>query len=473
MGVKRKSRVDYSTPRKTPKKSHGGSPVEQAVRAASTYYTGSDLPGRFALGAASAIRHSAKRLFRSKPKRNPTLPKWGAKRPKMSVGNSKYSGKFGKAKRLSKKVNLYQAKGFECTTEVDGTVSDPDCVYLGASCISQNNAIDVMAYALFRQLFEKCIGIPVTNIKTQLQGYAAAGTPFANGDGFRITLSWITVSTGVESSIDYDTVPADTIYSIVGEVQAGLAGTASAIMDKFRFWATRGAVAAANTEIPMRLMIFRRDGNVGIFYVGSGSIDLRSAKVHYKSSVDFKLQNRSLSASASTDANQVDCNPLQGYLYEFKGAVPQFRNLDAATGTIRLNRMYDNGGVVLARAATMQNVNKEPPKPRFWTNCVASARVKLGPGEIKNTTLTWTTSLPLLKFLEYIGLHTEGTALFRQTSMGPGSCVMFALEDMINVNAANNIIVTYEINRTTGCYTTSTPYTVAQGVFTNLTTNDP
>jgi hypothetical protein len=388
----------------------------------------------------------------------------------------KAGGKFKKPRKLSKKVNPYQTKGFESTTEIHGTVSDPDCVYLGASTVSTMKAIEVCAHALLRQLFEKCIGIPITNIKTPLQGYFNAAYPFSNADGFRLQLTWMIINdVSGERQFSYETNTTDSIYTIVGEQSAAVSPTWTDFMTKLREWAGRSYIAQdKNAEIPLRLNIYRRDGNVTNFYVGSGGIDLRSVKVHYSSSCSMKLQNRSLSSTGSANTDTVDANPLQGYLYEFKGGCPMFKNLDQASGTLRLNRMFDAQAVILARAGTMTGpgeVNKEPPNPRFWSNCIKSAKVKLDPGDVKKHYFSWSTTDSLVEYLKKIGQYNTANAI-PQNVLSPGKCILFALEDMINVNSANLIAVSYEVNRIDKCYITSSPYKVAQGTFSALTLNE-
>lgn len=454
---------------------YGSKAAGYASKAASAYSA-----AKYVAGKAKKVGKSVRKIIRPTGVRgtraSKALPstKWNAKY-KLDRMTGKYGGSFGKPKKLTRLINKFQTKGFESTTEVIGTVADPDCVYVGASAVSTMTAIECAAQALLRALFEKCVGIPITNIRTPLQGYYNTAFPFNNADGFRLQLTWMQVNlTSGEREVTYETGTTDSIYTLVGQQSAGVSPTWVALMQKLRQWAQRSSPADANTEIPLRLNLYRRDGNVSNFYVGSGGIDLRDVRVHYATSVAMKLQNRSLSAAGSSNTDTVDANPLQGYLYEFRGGVPMFRNLDQASGTLRLNRMFDPQAVITARAATMTGsgaVNKEPPKPRFFANCVKSVKVKLEPGEVKKHFFTWKTSARLLDFLRKMNQETDN-GIIVQTVNTPGKCCLFALEDMINVNATNNIAVTYEVNRVDKCYITVSPYTVAQGIFTSLELND-
>lgn len=390
-------------------------------------------------------------------------------------GSARYRGRFRKAKRVSKS-NKYVKKGFENTTEVNGTVSDPDVVYVGATCAPGRVSVEAVAQALLRRVLEKCIGIPVTNVKTVLQGYYNSGAPtteFNNGDGFRFSLTSVNINTGVINEQTYETVPTDSIYSICGEEQAGVAATWPNFILQLLIWAAGTTNLADNANQPHMLRVYRRDGNVTNFYLGSGAIDLRTTTIHFKSSISLKLQNRSLSATGGNQADDVNNNPLMGYKYEFKGGSPMFKD-NSATGMYRVSRMFENTGTCLARGASMTgigSIGKEPPKPQFWTNCVKSSKVTLDPGDLKQTYLSYSFSLNFIKALQRINAEADNTT-DRVSYRNPGKCVMFALEDMINVNAANLIAVAYEVNRVIGCYATDYSKTEAQGSFTALTRNE-
>lgn len=388
----------------------------------------------------------------------------------------KFGGSFRRAKRLTKKTPKYQTHGFVNTTEVNGTVSDPDCVYAGTTAVNARAAVEVIAQAMLRKLFQKCAGITVTNVREPLQGYHNGFTPFSNADGFRISLITLEVSTNTLTEDTHETSTTDSIYSLVGNQAASVAPTFAALMTKLILYAQRGSAAASNTQMPIRLQLFRRDGNVTNFYMGSGSLDLRNEYVHLYGTANMKLQNRSVGAGGSTDANAVNNNPLQGYMYQFKGGVPQFKDLEAAQGTIRLSRMFDNQGVILARGAGFDvgagKIYREPPIPKMWSNCVSASRVRLEPGEIKRSSVSWSYSARFVDMLEKLRVQVEGTTAVHQTTYLPGKSVMFALEDMINVNASELIAVAYEVNRTLGAYLTTGKAKVASGEFTQLTLNE-
>lgn len=414
-------------------------------------------------------------------KKGNALPNQNTNRYRLTRMAGSYGGKFKKPRKLSRKVNPYLTKGFENTTEVTGTVTDPNCVYMAASSISSTHAIDILARALLRRAFEKCVGYPITNVHSTLQGYQGGAAPFHAGDGFLFQLTWITVnSTTGEAQDTYVTGVTDTIYSITGDAVNGVAPAWTGLMNKLKQWAGRSSTGSgANTEIPLRLNVYRRDGNVTLFYLGSGGLDLRNMTVHFESTSAIKVQNRSVSATGSASTDVVDSNPLVGYLYEFKGGVPMFKNLDQQSGTLRLNRIFDIDAVITIRGgefpgtATVGSgwVNNEPPKPRFFSNCVKSSKVMIKPGDIKTHFIKYTTKLKFVDYLMKIANINDGSSV-KQTTTLPGKCVMFALEDMINVNAASLIAISYEVNRVDKCYVSESVQRVAQGTFAQRIQNN-
>lgn len=52
-----------------------------------------------------------------------------------------------------------------------------------------------------------------------------------------------------------------------------------------------------------------------------------------------------------------------------------------------------------------------------------------------------------------------------------GTHLLFGLEDVINVNAEENIIISYEVNRETGAYVTEHHKAYSTGVYNAITQN--
>jgi len=411
-----------------------------------------------------------------------TAPPPGKMRaPRTSPGGaSGYGGKFARVRRVSR-PSPYVTKGFETTTEVTGTVTDTDCVYIGATCSKSRAAVEAVLYALLRRAFEKCVQYPVKNIKEQLVGFYNSVDPrHSVGDGWRFQLTMMNLDTGVQTEMVYDTVQTDSIYSIIGDELGGVAPAWTALIIKMIEWSSGQYLNTTNVEVPMMFNVYRKEGNVAIFWQGNGGIDMRQIRVHYKSMIDMKLQNRSLGENGGTESDNVTNNPLEGFKIEFNGAVPLVK--DVSYGFYKLSRLPENeGGVILVTGATLgtpanggslqSSIGKEPIKPQMYSNCVGASKVRLNPGSVKNTTLSYSFSLSFMDALKRIAYETDGTSARIAGANKPGKSVMFSLEDTINVNAAQKIAVAYEVNRVTSCYITEKTNKVASGKFIQVTKN--
>lgn len=443
-------------------------------------------------GAASLSNRLRSRIENMRNRRMPfsterrKKPKSGKKTEKQkrygagpkTFANGTYGGRFRRTKRIAR-PSKYLTKGFSHTHEVHGIVTDPDCVYIGMTAISSYVGVELVAQALLRRLFEKCIKQPIQNIKSPIQGYHNSGAAVGfNSDGFKIQLESINLSTGASIFIDYETqAPTDSIYEIVGEagIPVPVAPRWPGLMTALHNWCTKNSEDASNIIAPGKLHIYRKDGNAAAFWVHSGAIDLRTVRVHMFGKAEMKLQNRTLAADAGNDAGNVTSNPLIGYQYEFNGSAPAFKDIAQTPGSFRIARMLDVGGVVTARGASMTaagDVLKEPPKPQFFMNCVKSSRITLDPGSLKYDTVSYGFHKSFVSALKTIGFQNAAASISGQQYRNNGRSKMFALEDMINVNALQNIAIAYEINRQTMCYITEHPNTSAQGYFRSQVYND-
>lgn len=371
------------------------------------------------------------------------------------AGSGRDGGRFKRPRKNSKKNMNYVTKGFVHTTEVHGLVADPDCVYVGHSSFSGTQMIEIMCQSLLRKLFAKS-GWVCRSIHEKIPGY------FANTSTcWRISIERKNEETGVIVAYNYDGVGATdhTIYQLVGDQSIGLAPLFVALLDVFRDFATgQGGTGGStnNVDVPFRLRLYREEGNVlGTFYQFDSEIIFAHETVNYFSKSDLKIQNRTIAADSSTDANNVANNPIQGKLYHFKGGCPRAK----VDGVHLVEAMLDRHGTLTARAAqiaptdtSVAQVFKEPPKPHAFWNCSKSSTVKLNPGDTKSDSLYYSGKMPFLKFLKAIQ-YGYGTGL-KQVNLF-GKSAMIALEDMINVNAAANINIAYEVNREYGMYFTS------------------
>jgi len=67
----------------------------------------------------------------------------------------KFAGSFKKGKNSKTPLNKYSNKGVVSTTEISGTVADPDCCYVTHMAVDGYSLIAIGLQALIRKLFEK------------------------------------------------------------------------------------------------------------------------------------------------------------------------------------------------------------------------------------------------------------------------------------------------------------------------------
>jgi len=385
-------------------------------------------------------------------------------------GKGQYRGKFSKARKNTKKMDPYLSKGFQSVTEVNGTVSDPDCVYIGHSSLSGVQTMEMICQVLLRKLFWKGMHWDCTNM-----GSILPGTDALSAAGWRLAIWRENKANGSIDRYTYDTTATDSISQIIGDRANGSNGTWATFFDVLADYAA-GAVAGQDLNVlqPTRLILYGIDGNGTNFYNFRTDINLQNEIIHLRSRSEIKVQNRTKSAAGDSSTDNVASNPIVGRMYEFSSGAPRSK----VDGVRLIEAISDKTGVLTARGASFLDnglsVMKEPPNPKIFWNCTKSSKQLINPGDIKNSSIGYTRSCSLIKFLKAIryGYSASGTGS-KQINL-VGKCQMLALEDMININSSENISIAYEVNRTTAVYLTSMYPKVAQGRLYQLTeSNNP
>lgn len=346
-----------------------------------------------------------------------------------------YQGKFKKGKKLLTKTSVYANKGVLLTSEVKGTVSDPDCLYITHTAVDSYKVIIQIVDSLFRKLFEKA-GFQISNLDERV-GHVS----ITDAKDWTVELTVQAGLTGTETvATTYQTVAASTVKTVAGQFYVDFL--------KFSAGYSYNAAGDAGNDIRLyRLILYTQDYNVTYAPTFKCAINLNDEMVHLYGSSEIKIQNRTLSATGDADDTEVSNNPLIGRSYEFKG-IPKAR--DKALWP--LNAIPVNGGVQLVRAATLTTNTgyKEPPNPSVFSNCIYSAKIRLEPGNIKTSTIKYQKSMNLIDLLGKINVQWGVTAIHTYHSIFPSE--IFCFEDLINVNGAQNISCAYEANQIIGVY---------------------
>jgi len=391
-------------------------------------------------GTAAGLAYDVAKYAHSKVRSKTLPPRLRTSKGRFAGGSkTRYSttgsigGKFGKIQEKLK-FTKHSNKGLYHVAECNGTVSDPDCVYLSHCAVDSYSVFIQATNALMRKLFEKA-GLVITNID-ELLVHKSIG----NGSDWQVQLTQIDENTGVETvSTSYITGVTDTI-AIISNV----------FFPVFQAFSSGGGTtsgALGNRLRLCRLLLYTQDYNTTYSPTFKCGLNLEDEIICVKGISKMKIQNRTLAADGSASREDVSNNPLIGRTYQFK-TYPKGRD----KRLYLLNTILANEGVNLVRAAQIPGGSyKEPPLPNHFSNCVRSSLVQLEPGQIKYSSVKYEKNMHFLMFLTKVHmlLDNAGPTRFHDA---PFPSQMFALEDMINVNPLQNISVAYEINKELGIY---------------------
>jgi len=369
----------------------------------------------------------------------------------------------GYVKKARSKKRVYSSHICE---EVSGVISDKDCVYITHVACDTYQLIEEIVKVCIRKLFERA-GMVLRDNREII-----SGENLADGSGFRIEL----ISENLDSSdsvrsvmVGYDTADGTTIaiaanaffsafLSISSTLQTlpGAGSDANGnVLSKFILWET--------TAVPTKRL--------------AAELDLKNIEIDLFSKSELKFQNRSRSGDGTEQIDNVNNNPLVGYMYNFRG-IPKTR----MHGPGALQSIPSNRGVQLVRASQLNANNsanfKEPPRSGDFINCTGKKKIYLNPGQVKSTTIYTQKSMGLYKLLKALKYHAGEVADAYQSFYSIFPTQMIALEDVINVDLTEKIEVAYEVDRklSVGCRVKRTHMNIRnffQETFDNVQPPDP
>lgn len=363
---------------------------------------------------------------------------FASKRKKPAGMNTRgnFQGKFKKRKRPKSNLSVYANKGISSTYEVHGTVADPDCVYISHTTCDSFQLLAQAGRALFRKLFEKA-NFVISSIDELL-----ISTSITTAVDWRVEITKVHGVTGVET--------VDTFHNLIAT--STIRSVADAFSTVFlKYSAGETMTFAGNAVVDEfnlhRVILYRQDYNGTRSNVFEAELKFEDEILCVVGSSELKVQNRTKSASGSTDSTDINNNPLVGRSYLFNG-MPKLKNKAA----FALQSIPVDKGVQLVRAASISDTAfKEPPLPNTFSNCKSVAKVRLDPGAVKTSYVKCKKHMRFLPFLRQLRIQYGGaTGFLSYYSIFP--IEMFAFEDVINVNASENINVAYESNMVINCY---------------------
>nr|QXP07723.1 MAG: putative capsid protein [Arizlama virus] len=363
-------------------------------------------------------------------------------------GESSMMSKF-KRKKGKDTFLPYHLHGWVDTREINGTVEDPNCLYLGYSAQCNLDTLNCVVRALLRRLIRKCFGMDIVNVEQKVLNFSTQDQKYI------IRLMQKNDDTNDVTQLRFHQISVnDTILTI-----------ANSFLDDFRKYANGFTFRAVNyLENLFKFTIVSQTDGLG-FSLLLGELNFEELKVHVKTKAAIKMQNRSRSTEGSTSMDSVSNNPIIGRVYETRG-LPMTRD---DFGRFSL---VTTVGVNNVRAADYSNAEfnhlKEPVAPGYFTNLVKSNKIRIMPGEIKYANIEFKTDEYLLTFMKRLRWDEGNDTRFHYNR---GTHLLFGLEDVINVNADENIIISYEVNRETGAFVTEHHKAYSTGVFNAVTQN--
>lgn len=409
---------------------------------------------RLAAGASKQYRSDIKKYRTARrvvPKQKPGKQWFGT-----SVGV--YKGPFKRAKKNVKSDETkYLNNGYGLTVECFGRVDDADCVYVGHSTYDRDNLSRTIANAVVRKLLKKC-GFNPDSPDQEIPFYA-----YNDSDGFRLSFTVIDNS-GTIFPFNYD-IPNDTnLENLTSN---------SGFLDAVR--ARMVAIDAHARGDFDRIALYSSDRNgVSTNWRLAGELNLRTEVLEVWVHSTLTVQNRTKSASGSSETDVVDSQPLKGYLYHMYGGVPKTKRmgLTSIAPQTSLNRIQ-TPGIILAQAVDMNSTYfKEPPVPSFFSNCGKSSYVNLASGDMKKTVVSskWRGYFNNILIGKLKNVSPDG--LQQVTMYAPGKCQILALEERLNSGSTNLITVSYECERKMGAMLISTKKPTMLSAFTEYQLNN-
>jgi len=351
-----------------------------------------------------------------------------------------YHGRFkGKFKKGGGVLQKYAKNGFLVNHEVFGNVADPDIVYITHNTYSYDKISRVIALALLRKLLKK-VGINPDSGDQELPVAA-----YNDAGGFK--LEYVVIdNAGTPTVTSYITANNDTMELILSPAKWALQDTIKSML--------RANVDGQQLD---RLIIYTSDGGV---WRSKYELQMQREVMEIYISSNLNIQNRTKAASGDVTSTEViDNQPLMGFIYNLKGAVPKVQSM----GVNGLTQVAD-GGVSTTTGASLGTALKEPPLKSYFTNCTGVKPVKLEPGGIKNTFCS-------VKYRGFFNnliqkLRVQGGAgAFVTARYAQGKCQIIALEEQLNSGSLNNITVMYEAQKKIGCMFITTKKASALGAY--------
>jgi len=396
--------------------------------------------GNMVVAGYNSFRTNARAASAGRSVRNPLMGGPNLKRIAGTTG--KYGGKFSKLRKYKKtKIDNLLQRGYGRVTEVKGSVSGVDSVYLGVTSMYLGSLADVVGTAVLRKLFKKC-GYDISDPNANLELSNNLDTDSAK---YRVVRK-MEDGSGTTVNVTYDFVAAESLNSLTVN-----SGFSTSIVDYAQ---------GTNSNICVKVYLARLAGTLD--WIQLGSLELVNELVDVQMKTKVSIQNRTAATNGSFDTDRIDSQPLVGKTYKFVRSTPIVNHVGnvgvAPDMTSLFEKWYNNtGGIHLIsdQSPGFDSVLKKLPSPVYFNNCKSATTSKLEPGEIKDLTVTNNYTMYYQNFVKKLAWQSIGATAPTKRAQKVGDCVLFGFEERMDSGSAFNITIQYEAeNRIAACLKT-------------------
>ena len=363
----------------------------------------------------------------------------GSKSPtnrRIGVYSGSKIGRFNRKKsKLSAETKALR-KGYHCTSELHANVADAHCVYLAHSTSHYGLLIKTFTGAMLRKLFLKA-GLSIPSRDQELPLFSQF-----DSDGFKIVYTFQNPVTGAAGTIEYITVNDQSLTAVINAW--------TALSTHFN-----SIFLVANGVEPQCIALYSSDRNIAdTNWRLASQLNLRNEIINWHFVSEMKVQNRTSGALAEAgdigDADRVDQQPLQGYLYTFKGGEPRLKHTtnNLLNDDEKLSRIREYGQNQIPSSLLPQPF-QEPPVPKIWSNCTGASKVLLQPGDIKFTKISHRFRGKVPTLFKKLKTTFNESGFLKGI---PGKSQILALEEYMRTPASNQILVGFERELKLGCW---------------------
>lgn len=355
---------------------------------------------------------------------------------KFRMGKSRWVGNFKTPKPYGDTWEVKCSKtGYVWVDEIYGKVADPNSVYITHATFNANLLSNVIAMTWLRKVL-KLGGIYMKD-RSSVIPFNGIGV----GSGARFEYSEQNPTTGVVSTVSYETVAGETMETLLSSFAT------------FKNNIYLYLITPNSAFLPFKLAFYSYDlaAVTSAKYTLSGLLDLDCEVLDIYASSDIKIQNRTSpdeAAAGNQDVDRGDIQPIVGTVYNFSSD-PKVKKIGTNNGDLLKLQGILIDSVKLNRGADFNVAYNNRPQAQLFSNCTKKSNVVLQPGEVRRGSVHHHMAGTLKSLMPKIRVeHITGANLAYGVRC---ASQMIVFEELIRTSGTNNLTVQYERRFKVGC----------------------